>query len=172
MALGFDELAVRAQRVVVGTVSSVEPRWAERDGNRIIETVIDLTVETELSNASAGPTVRIVQPGGQIGDVGMVVSGLPEFRAGEHVLVFLRVTGVDEQGVTEHAVVGMAQGKFAVLPRLGGGFDVVQQVPSGLGFASADATGAIRAEDQHGALVLDLDEALARIRRDRGEDVP
>ena len=122
LALGFDELAAQADRVVLGDVTSVTARWVERDGNKTIETVIDISVGDELGNVSAAPVAHIVQPGGTIGDVGLAVAGMPEFHAGERVLVFLRVTGADEQGQAVHAVVGMAHGKFIVLPRLGGGF--------------------------------------------------
>jgi hypothetical protein len=169
MALSFDELAADAHRVVLGDVTAVESRWVERDGGKTIETAIDLAVQTELSNASAGSTVRIVQPGGQVGDVGLAVSGMPEFHVGERVLVFLHVTGTDAEGRTTHSVVGMAQGKFIVLPRLLGGFDAIQQFPAGLALAEAGADGTIRPNEARRPLTLDLDEALARIRRVRGE---
>ena len=172
MALSFDEMAADAHRVVLGDVTAVDARWVERDGRKTIETVINIAVQTELSNASAGATVRIVQPGGQVGEVGLFVSGMPEFHAGERVLVFLHVTGTDDQGNLTHSVVGMAQGKFIVLPRLLGGFDAVQQFPAGLALAEADATGTIRPNEARRPLTLDLDEALARIRLVRGEVTP
>jgi hypothetical protein len=172
VALGFDELATQAHRVVLGTVSAVDSRWTQRDGERSIATTIDIAVETELSGVSAGPVARIVQPGGRIGDTALVVTGMPEFVEGERVLVFLRGTGADEQGRTVYAVVGMAQGKFAVLPRLGGGFDAVQQLGTGLALAAADEDGAIRTTEGTGPIHLDLDEALARIRKVRGEVTP
>jgi hypothetical protein len=116
--------------------------------------------------------VRIVQPGGTIGDVGLWISGMPEFRQGDRVLVFLQIIGPDTDGATKHSVIGMAQGKLNVLPRLGGGFDVVQRIPMSLALAEADADGMIRPNEQLRPLVLDLDEALARIRLVRGEVTP
>ena len=167
MTLSFDELAAQATRVVLGNVESVQARWSA-DGKKI-ETVVEIAVDVEVSNASGGATVRVVQPGGTIGDVGLWVGGMPEFKQGERVLVFLRVLGPDIDGRTKHSVVGMAQGKFNVLPRIGGGFDVVQRIPMGLALAEADADGVIRPNEQLRPLVLDLDEALARIRLVRGE---
>jgi hypothetical protein len=170
MALSFDELAAQANRVVLGNVESVQARWSA-DGERI-ETVVELAVELELSNASGGATVRIVQPGGTIGDVGLRVSGMPEFKQGERVLVFLEILGPDTDEVTMHRVLGLAQGKLNVLPRIGGGFDVLQRIPMGLALAEPDADGMIRPNEQLRPLVLDLDEALARIRLVRGEVTP
>jgi len=170
LALSFDELAAQAGRVVVGDVTSIAPRWSA-DGERI-ETVVEIAVQTELGSVSAGRTVRIVQPGGRIGDIGLVVAGMPEFRVGERVLVFLDARGRDGDGTAFHAVVGLAQGKFAVLPRLGGGYDVVQQLPGDLALAGPDATGTIRVLPPAPRLILDLDTALARIRLVRGEVTP
>ena len=56
LALGFDELAAQADRVVLGDVTSVTARWVERDGNKTIETVIDISVGDELGNVSAAPS--------------------------------------------------------------------------------------------------------------------
>lgn len=170
VALDFDQLAVDAHRVVLGQVLGSSARWSA--DKTIIETVVEVAVETELSPSSAGPTVRIVQPGGVIGDVGLAVPGMPEFRQGERVLLFLHVTGADPDGVPTHSVVGLAQGKLVVLPRLGGGYDVRQQYPDGLALAFPDANGTLRATDQVRPIVLDLAEALERIRCLRGEVAP
>lgn len=170
VAMNFDELALDAHRVVLGEVVGITARWSA--DKTIIETVVEVRVEVDLSASAAGTTVRIVQPGGRIGDVGLAVPGMPEFRQGERVLLFLHVTGTDADGATTHSVVGLAQGKFAVLPRLGGGFDVVQQYPSGLALAFPDADGTLRAVERVRPIVLDLQEALDRIRCVRGEATP
>ncbi|MBN1774338.1 MAG: hypothetical protein JXB32_23965 [Deltaproteobacteria bacterium] len=170
VAMDFDQLAAEAHRVVLGEVVDLSPRWSA--DKTIIETVVEVRVETELSAASAGPLVRIVQPGGVLGDVGLAVPGMPEFRQGERALLFLRVTGTDPDGTTTHSVVGLAQGKFTVLPRLGGGFDAVQQYPDGLALAFPDANGTLCAVDRVRPIALDLEEALDRIRCVRGEVTP
>ena len=170
MSLTFDELAAQAQRVVLGDVESVQARWTA-DGKGI-ETVVEIGVELELSNASAGATARIVQPGGTMGDRSLWVSGMPEFKQGERVLVFLEIVGPDADGTTMHRVLGLAQGKFNVLPRIGGGFDAVQRIPTALALAEPGEDGVIRPNERLRPLVLDLDEALARIRSVRGEVMP
>jgi hypothetical protein len=170
LALSLEELSVQANRVVVGQVRSLEARWSG-DG-KIIETVIEIDVQQEITDASASPVVRVVQPGGRIGDRGYLVTGMPEFRAGERVLLFLRAAGVDADGTPYFSVVGMTQGKFVILPRIGGGWDAVQQFPGGFALAAPDANGSIRTVDGARPLVIDLDEAVARIRAARGEVAP
>jgi hypothetical protein len=170
LQLSFEELAARSTRIVVGDVTSVEPRWAE-DGQRI-ETVVDVAVDTDLSNASYGATARLVQPGGQIGDRGMAVSGTPQFHKGERVLLFLRASGSDRDGTPAYSVVGMAQGKFVVVARADGGWYAVQDLPGTMAFMAPGADGALELREPDGPLVLDLDEAMARIRAVRGEVTP
>ncbi|MDI7269469.1 MAG: hypothetical protein QME96_15890 [Myxococcota bacterium] len=169
LALDFDRMAAEADRAVVGTVVSVHARWSA-DGERI-ETVVDLEIEQDMSGVSGPPVLRIVQPGGTIGDVGLVVFGLPAFHEGERALLFLRAGGVDGFGEAHHSVFGMAQGKFAILPRLGGGWDAVQQFPDGLAPAAEDAGGTIRVVHAH-PIAMDLALALDRIRRIRREVMP
>jgi hypothetical protein len=170
LQLSFEELAARANRVVVGDVVSVEPRWTE-DGERI-ETVIDIAVDTDLSNASFGDTARLVLPGGQIGDRGMAVSGTPEFHRGERVLVFLRSAGSDRDGTPVYTVVGLAQGKFVVFEQVGGGSYAVQDLPGTMAFALRESDGSLRVFEPDGPLVLDLDDAAERVRAVRGEVTP
>jgi len=170
LAVDFDEMAAQADRVVVGKVTSVVARWSADQS--IIETAIDVAVETDLSGASATPALRIVQPGGEIDGRGYFVTGFPTFRKGERVLLFLRAGGLDGFGEPYHRVFGMAQGKFVIFPRVGGGYDAIQQFPSGFGLASADEQGNVRMGDGARPAVIDLDEALDRIRAVRGEVTP
>ncbi|NMC71221.1 MAG: hypothetical protein GYA57_14315 [Myxococcales bacterium] len=170
VAMDFDQLALDAHRVVLGEVEGISARWSA--DKTIIETVVEVRVEVDVSASAAGTTVRIVQPGGRIGEVGLAVPGMPEFRQGERVLLFLHVTGTDADGAPTHSVVGLAQGKFTVLPRLGGGFDAVQQYPVGLALAFPGPNGTLRAVDRVRPIVLDLEEALDRIRCVRGEVTP
>jgi hypothetical protein len=170
LALSFEDLAARADRIALGVVDSVAPRWAE-DGRRV-ETVIDVRVDGELGNVSAGGTARIVQFGGRIGDRGTVVPGMPEFRAGERVLLFLRAHGADRDGTPVFSVVGMAQGKFVVVDRPDGGRDAVQDLGGGITLVLPADDGALRPAGDAGPLVIDLGEAIARIRAVRGEVAP
>lgn len=170
IAMDFDRMAAEADGVVLGDVASVTARWSA-DGS-IIETVVEIAVDEDLSGTSAPGTVRIVQPGGWIGETGYVLVGTPIFHEGERVLVFLQAQGPDVDGTPFQRVVGMAQGKFNVLPRLDGGWDAVQHLPSGLALAAPDPDGTIRIDATRERLVLDLTDAVARIREIRGLVTP
>lgn len=96
-----------ADTVVRGTVLRQASRWT-RDGRRIV-TEVEVSVAETLKGAAGEPTVRLLQPGGEVGELAQRVDGVARFRAGEEVVVFLR-----GQGPGPSQVVGMAQGKFRV----------------------------------------------------------
>lgn len=104
VALDLPQMVERADHVAVVDVQSVEAAWDEKH-ERILTTV-DLSV-VEAWKGTMGPAmhVKVVQPGGTVGDVTMKVFGLTQFTPGERALVFLRGSQ------TGASVVGMAQGK-------------------------------------------------------------
>ena len=101
------ELTRSAALVIRGTVVRAESRWTG-DHRRIVTEVEVQVVET-WKGTSSTTTVRIVQPGGQVGDIGQRVSGLASFSMGEDVVVFLQHTGP-----VQYRVAGLAQGKYHV----------------------------------------------------------
>jgi len=109
LGAALDEAALvqRADAVAVVDVVSTRAAWDERH-ERIVSTVELAVVESWKGTAAAGTRMTVVQPGGTVGDIAMVVFGLPPFSPGERALVFL-------QGAPGGAhVVGMAQGKRPV----------------------------------------------------------
>lgn len=104
LRMEVSELSKEADVVVRGKVSSVQSRWAN---NRI---VTDITIDVaETYKGAPGKTVTIVQPGGVVGDIGMAVHGMPEFKKDSEVVVFL-----EKRGDKVFSVVGLAQGLFNV----------------------------------------------------------
>jgi hypothetical protein len=168
--LTFEDLAVRAHRIALGEVRSVEPRWHGDSG--YVESVIELAVERDLADASAAPVLRIVQLGGRLGDRETLVPGQAEFHVGERVLVFVRTAGVDPDGTPFHTLIGMSQAKFLVLRDSAGAELVVQDIDGGRAYLAPDADGALHAAEPSGPLVLGLDDAVARIAAVRGEVAP
>lgn len=106
VALDVAGLTDGSDAVVRGHVVRVESRWT-RDRLRIV-TDVEISVDGALKGA-APRTVVVLQPGGQVGDIGQAVEGLARFRPGEEVLVFL-----ERQGPERYALVGMAQGKLRI----------------------------------------------------------
>jgi hypothetical protein len=84
-----DELISKSEAIVIGTVEGSYVQ--ETDG--LIETVYEIRVDESLKAFStprgAAPLVRIVSPGGVLGDRGLHVEAAAHFEQGEHVLLFL-----------------------------------------------------------------------------------
>jgi hypothetical protein len=107
IGLDLKDLAARANDIVVADVAAVSADWTA-DHRRIV-TTIDLTVvEGWKGAATAGAHLRVVQPGGVVGNIAMHVDGMPRFSTGERALLFLR------GGWQRAGVVGMAQGKRSI----------------------------------------------------------
>lgn len=104
--VSVEDLALHSDLVVEGEVVDVRSAWSA-DGLRILT-----TAEIHPSAAWVGEArgrVKVVVPGGVVGDVGQRVDGAPSFAKGEAVVVFLRAA---EAGA--YRVTGLAQGKFRV----------------------------------------------------------
>lgn len=98
------ELAAGAERIVEGVVANVRSRWnPQRTG---LETSIDLDV-TRTLQGNASPRVTVIQPGGELDGDRHIIPGMPAFRLGERVRVYLR-----PRPGGGFRVFGWAQGKW------------------------------------------------------------
>jgi hypothetical protein len=97
----------RADHVAVVDVVAARAAWDDKH-ERIVSTIELAVVETWKGTNMSAARLTVVQPGGTVGDLTMVVFGMPRFSPGERALVFLA-------GPADHAaVVGMTQGKRRV----------------------------------------------------------
>jgi hypothetical protein len=107
IALDLETMVARADHVAVVDVGAVSAAWDAKH-ERILTTIDLAVVESWKGPLAPAAHVRIVQPGGTVGDIQMTVYGMSHFTTGERALVFLR-------GAPEAAnVVGMSQGKRLV----------------------------------------------------------
>ncbi|MGH9798467.1 MAG: hypothetical protein ACRD5D_09975, partial [Candidatus Polarisedimenticolia bacterium] len=85
-AMDLEEMAGRAEVIVLGTVEEAKPAWVE--GGRLIVTRVAVGVEQSLKG---GPRSRVefTVIGGRVGETTLVASGAPVFRPGERVVLFL-----------------------------------------------------------------------------------
>jgi hypothetical protein len=103
-AMDVGELARRSDHITVADVVSVRSAWD--DEHRKIYTTVELqVVESWKGDDAPASRITVVQPGGTVGDISMVVFGLSRFVPGERALLFLR--GSPAQA----GVVGLTQGK-------------------------------------------------------------
>jgi hypothetical protein len=107
LRMDVPDLTRASAMVVRGKVVRQQSRWS-RDGMRIV-TDVDVAVQEAVKGRSGASVVRLVQPGGEVGDIGQRVSGVASFRPGEEVVLFLERR---QEGV--YQLTGMAQGKYRV----------------------------------------------------------
>jgi hypothetical protein len=109
MKLELPDLVKLADHIAVVDVTSVRSAWDEKH-ERIYSTielnVVDSWKAPTAADGSAShpAALTIVQPGGTVGDMSMVVMGTGTFVPGARSLVFLRGSATRAQ------VVGMTQG--------------------------------------------------------------
>ena len=105
VAMDLPALVREADHIAIVDVVSTTADWDAKH-ERIFSTIDLKVVERWKGAAAAGEDhLRIVQPGGTVGDLTMTVTGLSTFSPGERALVFLRGTS------TQARVLGMGQGK-------------------------------------------------------------
>ena len=103
--LSLEELARKADTIVLGTVIHQESAWDAE--HTAIYTKVTLAVERVLVG-SPMQTVTLQVAGGAVGGVGMRTSNDAVFREGERVIVCLDTSAVPG------SLVGLQQGKFLV----------------------------------------------------------
>ena len=104
--MNLDELVAESDSVVEGTVEAVYSQW-DTD-RRLVFTYASVRVDDPLKGQRRR-ALLIRQLGGRVGSLRMTVAGMPEFAAGERVIVFLK-----DSGNGTYHVVGMNQGRYAI----------------------------------------------------------
>lgn len=117
------ELADESQLVVDGKVASVRSYWNEDHTKIFTETVVTVAA---THKGSAVPSVRVVQPGGVVGNVRITAHGALQWQKGEDVLLFL-----EPSLPGAYQVAGFSQGKYMIErdPKTGQAF-VKQAMPA------------------------------------------
>ena len=99
------QLVSASDNIVQGRVESIETRYEDK----MVYTYVSLIVDDPLKG-DRRRTVLLRQLGGRIGAKAIRISGMPEFKTGDEVIVFLR----DRKDGT-FDVVGLNQGKYDVV---------------------------------------------------------
>lgn len=100
------ELLARSDAVVKAHILDVYTTVA-LDGT--IETVSVAAIDEVLAGDHLPPVITIHEPGGILGDVGMIVPGAPELTRDERVLLYLRQSARGDWSITD-----LALGKFTL----------------------------------------------------------
>lgn len=104
----LSDLAKKSETIVRATVEDQSARWDA--GHKEIYTFITLHVLDAVKGAKGENTITIRQLGGTVDNVVSTVPGMPNFKKGEEVVVFL--SNKDSAGYPW--VMGLQQGKYTV----------------------------------------------------------
>lgn len=102
--LTIEQLTASAESVVVGYIESMTSKWK----GDIIVTEVSVQVADTVAGEFAGQRIIVEYPGGEVGDVGLLVSDVKMPAPGDNVLLFLKLTDGN------YTTVGMAQGQYFV----------------------------------------------------------
>jgi hypothetical protein len=87
----FDTLVSRAGTIFVGEVIDVRGEWESTPEGRSIITLVTFRV-SDVWKGTVGPVTQLEFLGGTIGDVSMVVAGMPRFTLGQRDVLFVGTT--------------------------------------------------------------------------------
>ena len=103
------DLAKKSDSIVRARVEGQSSRWG--DTRKEIYTYVTLSVLESVKGAPGEKTITIRQLGGSVDNLISVVPGMPSFKNGEEVVLFL--SRKDPAGYSW--VMGLQQGKYSVL---------------------------------------------------------
>jgi hypothetical protein len=106
--LSLQELTKKSDSIVMARVDDAVASWDA--GHKEIYTYITLSVLQPVKGNNGATTIMLRQLGGTVGTIASIVPGMPSFRKGEEVVVFL--TQKDQAGYPW--VMGLEQGKYSI----------------------------------------------------------
>jgi hypothetical protein len=115
----FEEMADRAELVFVGKAVASRAEWRTVGSDRVIFTLVEFETQ-EVLKGNAGKSVTLQFLGGTIGDMTLEVTGVPRFKAGDRVILF-----VEKNGVQFCPLVGVFHGKFGLRKDEKTGHDII-----------------------------------------------
>jgi hypothetical protein len=114
--LSLQALTKRSDSIVMAKVNDVTSSWDA--AHKEIYTTISLQILNPVKGRKGESTVTLRQIGGTVGNIASIVPGMPSFRVGEEVVLFL--TQKDAAGYPW--VMGLQQGKYSVVEKNGAKF--------------------------------------------------
>jgi len=84
----FEALVSGANSIFVGEVMNVRADWEVTPQGRAIVTLVTFRVE-DVWKGNLGAVTQLQFMGGEIGDIGMKVHGMPSFRTGQRDVLFV-----------------------------------------------------------------------------------
>ncbi len=159
--LTLEDMAADADAIVLGRVESTKGRLVQTSEGWVPQRIARIRVERWLKGRGSG-RLEVRETGGPIGrGGGMAIAGVPVYRVGQEVLLFLE-RRADRPG--SYRTYAMAQGAFLVRRGVPGVDDLVQRDLRDLGLAGW-SQGRFQVHRREGVEVARLADVLARIER-------
>jgi hypothetical protein len=118
------DFVVNSNAAVVGKVSAIDVRW--NDDHTLIQTYVTLDVTENVAGETVPQQIVLEEMGGRVGRIITRVEGVPTYRVGEQVFVF--VEKIDGR----YRTLGFYQGKYTLeTDPVTGEERYVQRVPAG-----------------------------------------
>jgi len=114
--LSLQDLTKRSESIVMARVTDAVSAWDA--GHKEIYTTYTLQILNAVKGRKGESVVTIRQIGGTVDNIASIVPGMPSFKRGEQVVVFL--TQKDAAGYPW--VMGLQQGKYTVVEKDGAKF--------------------------------------------------
>ena len=110
-ALSISTLVKASTSIIRGEVIDTQAMWSE-SGDAIV-TRATIRVQSDFKRQVSEELVTVEYLGGEVGEIGMMVSDSPQMFTGEEVIIFLEPSEASTDQQRFH-VVGSAQGKFSL----------------------------------------------------------
>lgn len=104
--LELEDITSRSEAIIRGSVKDVESRYNEERTKIFTYSIIEVK---DTIKGKTPPVFTVRTYGGQVGDICMKVPGMPVFKRGEEILLFIK------RNEDFWHVVGMAQGKYSII---------------------------------------------------------
>lgn len=111
LGLSTEKLTRDAELIVTGNVEDTASQWTP--GKKSISTTAVITVQEVLKGKTVPKKIQVTYPGGEVGDIGMMVSDEAPLHKGERVLLFLSQEN-QLSGGSAYRISGRAQGKYLI----------------------------------------------------------
>ena len=110
-ALSISALVKASSSIVRGEVVDTQAMWSE-SGDEIV-TRATIRVQKDFKRLVSDKLITVEYLGGEVGDIGMMVSDSPQMFVGEEIIIFLKQPedAIDQQ---RFHIVGSAQGKYTL----------------------------------------------------------
>jgi hypothetical protein len=105
----FTELVAQSESVLWGKVTAINSELVTQGNSRAIFTRVTVTVREQIIGTNP-TTVTLEFLGGTVGELTMVVDGMPRFAVGQNDILF-----VQNNGRQICPLVGMAHGRYSIV---------------------------------------------------------